>query len=294
LEHPDIILSKNIYPLFVGTTGWSHQEWKGYFYPRRMKPSEYLSYYSSLFNCVEADSTFYNIPSIQLTQSWNEKTPDQFLFCPKVPRSITHEAHLRDCQSEVTLFLQALTPIHHKLGRIMLQLAPSYGPQFEVSLKKFIQIWPEQFPLAIDFPHPGWIKSRIAHFLKERNIPWVWPDNSQSDDKAFAALNIHPRTSSDLYIRLLGPIPKLGGAFPQSPQNETVKKFSRDLMIQQWKETIKNHLQAQGTVFCICNPHYEGNALTTVISMLNIEGFNHAPTIQLPHNPEEQLNLPDY
>lgn len=51
----------------------------------------WLPYYSEIFNYVEIDSTFYNIPSELMAREWNRRTPDNFRFTAKFPKIITHE-----------------------------------------------------------------------------------------------------------------------------------------------------------------------------------------------------------
>ena len=48
--------------LHLGTIGWSYDFWKGPFYPAKTASKNFLAYYSSQFNTVEVDSTFYRIP----------------------------------------------------------------------------------------------------------------------------------------------------------------------------------------------------------------------------------------
>ncbi|MDK3156470.1 DUF72 domain-containing protein [Kamptonema cortianum] len=279
--------------IHVGTTGWSHPGWKGVFYPIDLLPHDYLSHYARHFDCVEIDSTFYQIPSIQLTQSWNERTPSHFLFLPKIPRSISHEAGLHDCQSEITLFLQSLGPIHSKLGRILLQLPLPFHPRQEaLSLKKFILSWPESFPLSIEFQNPAWAKSRIANLLKDKNIPWCWVDMTAPGDKMFAALELHPRTSHDLHVRLLGNHP------PKRPQKEnthtTPDKIIRDRhpMLEQWAMTLRHHLATGHRAFCLVNNHYEGFAPESCVRLMNLLGIPPLwPFVPSPIM-DKQLKLP--
>jgi len=51
----------------------------------------WLLYYSEIFNYVEIDSTFYNIPSELMAREWNRRAPDNFRFTAKFPKIITHE-----------------------------------------------------------------------------------------------------------------------------------------------------------------------------------------------------------
>jgi hypothetical protein len=48
----------------------------GSFYPRGMKPSDYLAFYAERFLTVEVDSTFYACPTARTVENWNARTPD--------------------------------------------------------------------------------------------------------------------------------------------------------------------------------------------------------------------------
>ena len=51
--------------VYIGTSGFDYPEWKGVFYPTDLKRKDYLNYYSTVFNALEINSTFYNMPSVQ-------------------------------------------------------------------------------------------------------------------------------------------------------------------------------------------------------------------------------------
>ena len=75
----------------LGTTGFVAKGWPGAFYPNGMEPTDYLRYYSTRFDTVEIDSTFYQLPTLETLKNWTLSTPPGFVFSLKVPRSITHE-----------------------------------------------------------------------------------------------------------------------------------------------------------------------------------------------------------
>ena len=66
--------------VFVGTSGWGYDEWLGPFYPKGLKPVDYLSYYSKVFFTSEINTTFYHIPSRWVVNNWAKKTPSNFVF----------------------------------------------------------------------------------------------------------------------------------------------------------------------------------------------------------------------
>src|ERR1700747_3666311 len=102
--------------LYIGTSAFTAAGWEGSFYPEGTKPADFLSYYARHFNSVEVDSTFYRIPSDATVKGWGKKTPDGFKFAAKVPRIITHEKVLVDCDAELKQFIETMDFLGEKLG----------------------------------------------------------------------------------------------------------------------------------------------------------------------------------
>jgi uncharacterized protein YecE (DUF72 family) len=71
-------------PILLGTSSFTATGWQGSFYPKGLRPADYLSYYAQHFDTVEIDSTFYATPNVSVVRSWNAKTPEGFLFAAKV------------------------------------------------------------------------------------------------------------------------------------------------------------------------------------------------------------------
>ena len=94
----------------LGCTGWSLKDWVGNFFTDEAKPDDFLRQYSSVFNAVEGNTTFYNVPSRETLVKWKKATPDGFKFCFKFHRSITHEKRLDDVEDEVLTFIETLLP----------------------------------------------------------------------------------------------------------------------------------------------------------------------------------------
>ena len=55
--------------LYVGTSGYSYKEWKGSFYPEKLRAKEMLSYYSSRLPAVEINNTFYRLPQRSMLEN---------------------------------------------------------------------------------------------------------------------------------------------------------------------------------------------------------------------------------
>jgi uncharacterized protein YecE (DUF72 family) len=74
------------------------------FLPPNIENKAWLPYYSQIFNYVEIDSTFYNIPSKQMVTNWNRRTPDNFRFTAKFPKIITHDK-IQECTKGFRIIL---------------------------------------------------------------------------------------------------------------------------------------------------------------------------------------------
>src|SRR5262245_30670520 len=107
--------------LYLGTVSWSKLDWVGSFYPENLKPAQFLETYASTFRTVEIDSTFYRIPPRSMVTGWRDRTPRGFVFAAKIPRVITHQKVLSDCQKQLSSFLQVMGTLVDKLGPLFVQ-----------------------------------------------------------------------------------------------------------------------------------------------------------------------------
>ncbi len=46
----------------VGTSGWSHDHWKGRFDPEKLQRTDWLAHYAGRLASVEINASFYNLP----------------------------------------------------------------------------------------------------------------------------------------------------------------------------------------------------------------------------------------
>ena len=182
--------------LFIGTSGWSYNEWAGVFYPN--SSTNKLSYYSKLYGTAEVDSSFYAFPSKGLVLGWARYTPENFVFSVKLPQLLTHEKRLdvgKGVEAELIRFLDLLKPLiaTGKLGPVLVQLPPSYSFQSDFEkLKGFLTQTPDDVKFAVEFRHPSWLREEVWSLLRGRNVanvivdePLLPPDTVVTADFAF-------------------------------------------------------------------------------------------------------------
>lgn len=64
--------------ILAGTSGYGYKEWKGNFYPQRLRGSEMLWFYAEQLSAVKINNTFYRLPRASVLESWAAQVPEDF------------------------------------------------------------------------------------------------------------------------------------------------------------------------------------------------------------------------
>ena len=143
--------------VYVGCPIWGNKQWLGRIYPVQAKEKDFLKYYSQQFNTIELNSTHYHIPAPNTVARWKETVPTHFQFCPKIPQEISHQQLLEGKAQKLSyIFCENLRALEENLGMAFMQLPPYFEPKHQAYLSRFLDEFPEEMPLAIEFRHPSW------------------------------------------------------------------------------------------------------------------------------------------
>ena len=159
-----------------GTSGWSHRDWVGTFYPHDITPADYLAAYARCFNTVEIESTWYDIPNRRTVDAWYTRTPAGFSFSPCLPRAITHEPQLQHIQPTLQAFLEVMSGLKDKLGPILVQLPEQLRVAEHSRLETLLDLLPSELAFAIEFRHGSWFKDTTFQLLESYGVAWVIVD----------------------------------------------------------------------------------------------------------------------
>ena len=112
---------------FVGCSSFATPSWKSIFYPDDIPKKDWFTYYSSIFNTYEYNGSFYRFPTVSSLKKWYDKTPHEFIFSIKVPKTITHTKKLIDSAQEIEDFYSVISEgLSDKLGCVLWQFPPSF------------------------------------------------------------------------------------------------------------------------------------------------------------------------
>lgn len=241
--------------LYLGTQGWSYDSWVGEFYPTGTSRNSWLEAYSSHFNTVELDTTFYAIPGAGTVSGWRERTPEEFRFAAKFPRTITHEKQLADCRDETLSFLDVMTGLGDKLGPLLLQMPPSFSAGLAGALTAFLRALPTGFRYSLEIRHRSWLTTetlpKLLSLLQRQGIALCLVQHSWMPRLAEI-------TAPFTYIRWLGRREDI----PDDDFSQV--RIDRGAQLDAWAGHIANYLGAGITVYGYFNNHYQGHSPASV------------------------------
>lgn len=248
--------------VYIGCPVWGKKEWVGKIYPPGTKPKEFLHYYATQFNSIELNGTHYNFPTEILIEKWKADVLPNFKFCPKLTQNISHFQRLVNTQGMVDDFCGAIRYLEEHLGTCFLQLPPNFTPKNIDDVIRFVEYWPKDVPLAVEFRHTGWfsdkhLQNEVFAALQYHNIGTVITDVAGRRDAC------HQRLTNDtVFIRF--------GANNLHP-TDYPRMEAWAAQLHQWIE-----LGAKTVYFFLHTPikHYNLELAIHMIDALNQMGYN--------------------
>jgi len=235
--------------IHIGTSGWSYKDWVGNFYPKDIKAKDYLSNYSTHFNTVEIDSTFYGIPRKTSVESWYRAVSPGFKFAPKFPQEITHHSDLTGVEDLLSKFLDTMALLKEKLGPILLQFPYSFKPEMFNNLAKFLKLLPSGFDFVVEIRNRKWLTDKFYDLLRKEGVglallehPWM--------------PKIETVTSNILYVRFLGDRRNIETDFSHV-------QIDREKNLDEWQRIVRALEEKVDDFYGYFNNHYSGFAPET-------------------------------
>ena len=156
--------------VLAGTSGFAFKEWKGPFYPEKIKADDMLGFYAGKFPTVEINNTFYRLPKEAVLLEWATQVPETFKFAIKASQKITHFARLKPESADAVAYLLKVTKaLGERLGPILFQLPPNLKKDFD-RLSAFVATLPADVKYAIEFRNESWFTDDVYDLLRSRDI----------------------------------------------------------------------------------------------------------------------------
>jgi uncharacterized protein YecE (DUF72 family) len=186
---------------YVGCAKWNKKVLKN-FYPKGVKDE--LAYYSTQFNCIELNATFYRLFPPTTFEKWRDAVPQDFRFFPKLEQSISHFKRLKDVEEAVEQNVSNMSHLGEKLEMPFLQLHDNFGPKNFDRVVTFVENWADDVPLAIEFRKTDWyndasISSELYELLETNRVTNVLVDTAGRRDLMHMRL-----TTPTAFVRWVG------------------------------------------------------------------------------------------
>jgi len=174
--------------IHIGTAGWTlPKDHAPAFPPPGDANLTHLQRYAHRFHCVEINSSFHRPHMRKTWERWAATTPPNFRFSVKLPRTITHDAKLKNCGALLQTFLDEATGLGTKLGPLLIQLPPSLAfdePLAHDFLSTFRELHPTsesasdstENQAALEPRHASWFTPAADRLLRSFAIARVAAD----------------------------------------------------------------------------------------------------------------------
>jgi uncharacterized protein YecE (DUF72 family) len=161
--------------LWIGTSGWQYNHWRGKLYERGLPTGRWFERYAEVFDTVELNVTFYRQPRPAVFESWARRAPEGFLFAVKASRFLTHIRRLREPRESVERLMEGASRLGQHLGPVLVQLPPDMEVE-PGRLAETLAAFPRDVRVAVEPRHGSWFTEDVRQVLKEHGAALCWAD----------------------------------------------------------------------------------------------------------------------
>ncbi len=259
--------------IYIGTSGFSYDDWKGRFYPEHIAKKNMLSYYAAKFKAVEINSTYYAIPPANTFATMDAKTPDDFRFAVKAHKNMTHASD--ESNESFLAFLKSIQPLRDsgKFGCMLAQFPWSFKPTSESigRLRKFRERVGD-LPTVIEFRNSAWISEDMFALLRELGLGFCSVDEPRLNGlmPPFAVV-----TSAIGYVRFHGR--NATKWFKHDQAYERYDYLYSDEELSEWIPKIKYIEDKTAQTYVFFNNHYKGKSVQNAVTLAKMLDLSIPP-----------------
>jgi uncharacterized protein YecE (DUF72 family) len=152
-------------------------------YPEEFRDSSRLTFYASIFNSIEINSTFYKLPQPATVIKWATLVPPLFRFTVKLSKTLTHQKNLVFDRADIQKFFLVTDGFEDKKGCVLVQLPAGakadFSDRFEDLLDGIIH-YNKGWQVAVEFRDKSWYNDRMYRLLENAGCCLVEQDMPKS------------------------------------------------------------------------------------------------------------------
>ena len=248
--------------ILIGTSGYSYPDWKGVFYPDKLKQDQWLEYYAENFGFCELNFSYYKMPQ---TKQMEKFLTYPLKFAVKAHRTMTHERLQAKAAREDFLKAVSILLEDDHLAAVLLQFPYSFAYNRENRL--YLQELLEDLaplPLVVEFRHPAWIRDSVFKELRRRS----WGISLLDSPEVSGGMPDFQEVTSDLaYLRFHG----------RNSENwwggDNVSRYDYEYSekeLEAWLPRITDMAKQSRTTYVSFNNHARGQAIKNANQLKSI------------------------
>ena len=263
----------------IGTSGFGYDDWRGVFYPEKLKKGEMLRYYAGRFSAVEINTTFYGIPAPKTFAKMVESTPPDFEFSVKANRELTHNPEVDT--KVFAEFIEAMKPLQDadKFGCILAQYPWSFRKtdENEGRLRQLREQFGE-LPVVVELRNVEWVGEETFELLRDCRLGFCCVDEPRLK-------GLMPRvgvvTAPPGYVRFHGRNAKKWWQHEESWERYDYLYAPEELA--EWVPRVQEVSSAAEKTYLFFNNHYKGQAAQNAVMFADMLGLpTEAKEVYIP------------
>ncbi len=257
---------------YVGTAGWSYEDWDGIVYPVRKGAGFHaLSFLAGFINIVEVNSTFYRPAPPAMVRSWLKRIEDRpdFMLALKLYQGFTHagEGFTKKDVEDVRLAAN-LVHLQGRLAALLVQFPWSFRntPENTAYLERLLKLF-AGLPLSVEVRHASWDTPAFYDLLGASGAAFCNIDqplfegsikpSAVSTNPDFAYVRLHGRNYENWFRADAGRDDRYDYLYAKDELGD-------------WVTRIKDLGSKSGKVYVITNNHYRGQAMANALQIRNM------------------------
>ncbi len=245
--------------IYIGTSGYSYDDWVGPVYPPGLPKQEWLAYYAREFQACEINFTYYRLPSARTLAAMEAKTPPGFVFTVKASQELTHDRD--DPEPAFAAFRAGVAPLVEagKLGCVLAQFPYAFHATRENRdyLRRFRERM-QGLPAVIELRNRAWVSEETFGLLRELGLGYCCVDEPRLPG---LIPPVAVATSPIAYVRFHGRNASKWWQHEAAWQRYDYTYSEEELA--EWRPKIHS-LDSQAEVtFVFANNHWQGQAVGT-------------------------------
>lgn len=250
--------------IYIGTSGYSYDDWVGPYYPENLDKKEFLAYYAREFPCTELNFTYYRMPNVWTLERIADKVPSGFLFAVKLNQQMTHQRE--NLEGVFEEFTAALRPLleQGKFGCLLAQFPYSFhNTPANQDYLRLLREQLEGLPTAVEFRNREWIQPEVFELLRENDLGFCAVDQPRFKNLIPPVAEVtSPRVA---YVRFHGR--NYAKWWKHEEPYERYDYTYSEEELQEWVPRIQYMDKEAEKVFVFANNHYRAQAIDTVVKL---------------------------